>query len=136
MLETNAAIIDVAFKAAEAKDKFAAALRKLDRAAAQILIAQLMLEFSAVETAKEKQVNGAGPKPVKPARLPAQGELTQALLHLLRESPHMSFADLAERLYGGRDADTQKKVRSLMNAQRKKGTVRNVGSGKWEAVTS
>ena len=46
----------------------------------------------------------------------------------------MQIGDLAEHVYGDRTETDRNKVRSLLAALKKRGIVRNTGTGQWEVI--
>jgi hypothetical protein len=141
MGDRGAAIIDEAFAAADAHDAIVAALKPLSRERARFLIAQVLAEFSdraPPKPAAEPSPNGAAHPPrakVAPrSRKPQQGSKTAAVYQYLKDHPGGPIPVMAEAIYGSRDEKSQDRARSLIAALKKRGRVKNVGSGQWEVT--
>jgi hypothetical protein len=75
-------------------------------------------------------------KPGRPAGTSGGAGPTKMLLAFLRDNPRAPIGMVARAIYGADDETAQNKTRSLMNAQKKRGMVRRVAPGAWEAVTA
>lgn len=61
---------------------------------------------------------------------------TRQLLAILAEHPRAPIKELARLAFGADGKYEQTRTRTVLTAQKKIGTVRNVGTGKWEVVTA
>lgn len=119
----------------ETKRQIAKLLERLSASDRKAVLLDLIADGDDRAEAPEPKPVAAGrpPKPAETMGVEAPGR-TDTLLRLLTEQPGTSIGALATRVYGDAGESSRNKVRSLLASLKKRGIVKNVGTGEWEVV--
>lgn len=102
------------------------------------LLVELIAELDAAQaTTNVAQATTPERREARPGAERAQGHveltLTDKVVRALEETPGLAIADLATKVYGARDRQSQSRTRSLLAALKTRGLVHRTGPGRWRA---